>query len=416
MGKRRSLGGNDRGIVEVQLSDGGLSFYTQVWLPKEERSIWVNIGTNLGEARKHKIEIKHDKHGWLARQNRKRVTNDGNLTFGDMTAAYIKDLERRATVRGPDGVKPSSLKAVLARAASLVEFLGTSRVEAIDNGLIEDYKAHRRAATYNTGKFKGKSRRPIGENTLNQQIILLMTIYRWAKNQTPPLIDRLPEIKKISKKGGFKRPVEILEPHEEAALLKVLEDDYATHLAVRFYLATGMREREAIGVTWANIKPEGIELLETKTDAPRTIGINRTIRALIEECRKLSEGKGHLLRDSNGEPYAKSNNAVLALEYRVRQALKRAGIYKVRGSLFNLFRHTTGSRLVQAGMSYGQAAYVLGNSEAVCKQHYVRFDPKAGANIMAVLDKPVAAAGESAAFMDQTIDRPDSLTGESTIN
>ncbi len=146
---------------------------------------------------------------------------------------------------------------------------------------------------------------------------------------------------------------------------------------------------------------------ETKTDAPRTVAYNLTIRSLLEECRKFSD-KGPVLRNAKGKPYAGNPKATTALEHRIRRTLTAAGIHKRRGCLFNLFRHTMGSRLVERGMSFAQTAHVLGNGEDVCRQHYIRFSPTASTDIMAVLDKP--------AFIDQTIDRPHTLPGGSAVN
>ncbi|MCZ6697028.1 MAG: hypothetical protein O7A63_10875, partial [Acidobacteria bacterium] len=67
-------------------------------------------------------------------------------------------------------------------------------------------------------------------------------------------------------------------------------------------------------------------------------------------------------------------------------ALARAGIAKPKGTLFNLFRHTFGSRLAEAGESMATIAKIMGNTEAVCFKHYLKFSPGHLKGAMAKLD------------------------------
>src|SRR5207245_2484659 len=71
---------------------------------------------------------------------------------------------------------------------------------------------------------------------------------------------------------------------------------------------------------------------------------------------------------------------------RVESALERAEIPHSKGTMFNLFRHTFGSRLAEAGVSFGVIARIMGNSAAIAERHYIRFSPSHFKAAMATLD------------------------------
>src|SRR5439155_11512970 len=79
------------------------------------------------------------------------------------------------------------------------------------------------------------------------------------------------------------------------------------------------------------------------------------------------------------------------LARRIESVLGLAVITKVKGTGFNLFRHTFGSRLAEQGVSMATIATIMGNSEAVCMRHYVRFSPAHLKAAMATLDAPTVA-------------------------
>ena len=202
----------------------------------------------------------------------------------------------------------------------------------------------------------------------------------------------------------------MLSEGEEQQLLAALQYDYPTQLAIRLYITSGMRRMEAIELTWPSIRPEGIELERTKTGKPRTISYNLSLSGVLEDCRKLSQ-RGHVLRNGEGKPYADSEKALAALERSIRRGISRAKIRKGRGSLFNLFRHTTGSRLAERGASFGQIANILGNTAQICEKYYIHWSKQAGAATMALLDRPMEYT-----FTDRFTDRTSTGSTRGSVN
>ncbi|MCZ6779277.1 MAG: hypothetical protein O7F16_09960, partial [Acidobacteria bacterium] len=72
--------------------------------------------------------------------------------------------------------------------------------------------------------------------------------------------------------------------------------------------------------------------------------------------------------DSDGKPLERH-----VVTRAVISAFDRAGIPRVRGSALNILRHTFGSRLAEAGQSFGTIATLMGNSAAIAERHYIRF-------------------------------------------
>lgn len=71
--------------------------------------------------------------------------------------------------------------------------------------------------------------------------------------------------------------------------------------------------------------------------------------------------------------------------------MEQAGIAKVKGTGMNLLRHTFGSRLAERGVSMATITTIMGNSEAVCFRHYIRFSPGHLKAAMATRDSPAVA-------------------------
>jgi site-specific recombinase XerD len=100
--------------------------------------------------------------------------------------------------------------------------------------------------------------------------------------------------------------------------------------------------------------------------------------------REIAQGKtpeALVLSDQHGKPWSPWQ-----ADRMVESAMERAGIKKAPGAVFNLLRHTFGSRMAQQGVDMTTLAAIMGNTPAVCYKHYIRFSPGHLRAAMATMD------------------------------
>ncbi len=215
--------------------------------------------------------------------------------------------------------------------------------------------------------YRDKLRRDdYGDSTIRKYVGALGTMYRWAIGRG--LLTANPA-------EGVKRPQEpsrvvvVLSREEEAALLAA--GDPGTQLAVELYLASGMRCGEALRLQWGHIdKAGGAILIHTsKTGKARSIPLNVRLTAILGRAKRHVRSD-YVLRDRQGQPLDR-----YTLTRALLNAMQAAGIAKQQGAVFNLLRHTFGSRMAEAGVDMTTLATIMGNSPDICYRHYIRFSP-----------------------------------------
>lgn len=136
-------------------------------------------------------------------------------------------------------------------------------------------------------------------------------------------------------------------------------------------LNTGMRKNEILTLRWTNIDPEisviTIEHTNTKTKTTRQIPINTVLRMLLLEQKLKSGGNKFIFLSPYGYPYKRHDSIKGAFE----RSCERAGITGLR---FHDPRHTTATRMIEAGASIVAVSRILGHSVIKMTMRYTHPD------------------------------------------
>ncbi|MBI1682324.1 tyrosine-type recombinase/integrase [Caulobacter hibisci] len=153
---------------------------------------------------------------------------------------------------------------------------------------------------------------------------------------------------KFAKPKGAGQRVDYLTPREAAILLGFLPE----HLGrlVTFYLATGCRASEALGLEWRDVSPDGHRVVfwDTKKEYPRGVDLQRRARTMLPD--RLDEAQALVFRNKAGEPWHEYDAVNLMLKRhcarhsptgkRLTKAEVDAGALTFRPVHCHLFRHT----------------------------------------------------------------------------
>ncbi len=247
--------------------------------------------------------------------------------------------------------------------------------------------------------------------TVNRDISALKHILSWAVAEKFLHTHPLAEVKPI--KLDKARIVRYLQAHEEAALLKALDDReerlradrdsanawraerkytllpslrnlaYVDRLkpVVLLSLHTGMRRGEVFNLTWDDADLEWGRVTvrgeTSKSGNTRFIPMNATLRGVLEAWRRQTGGTGYVFPGANGGRLDNCNSSFEAV-------LKAAKIEKFR---WHDMRHHFASKLVQGGVDLYVVKDLLGHSSIVMTERYAHLAPGAGASAVALLDK-----------------------------
>ena len=143
-------------------------------------------------------------------------------------------------------------------------------------------------------------------------------------------------------------------------------------IAAWLALYAGLRRGEVARATWADVSLERGRLTVpiAKTGRRRTVPL---ASALIERLSAVpeSERTGRIVpwQEAMARWEWEASRLLLALQ----DACPDIPADRLR---WNVFRHTFGSLLAQAGVSLDKISAWLGNSPAVCRRHYAGFTPR----------------------------------------
>ena len=161
--------------------------------------------------------------------------------------------------------------------------------------------------------------------------------------------------------SGLKIPtgniqVRWLSNSEIDALYAAIADNSKAWDLVTFYLLTGLRATEILPprLTWANVYQDEL-VLKGKGDKLRHIGLNDTLKAILESRKHLAV------------PFPYAYDGVYQMI--VRKYFRLAGI---QNASLHTLRKTAGARLIQANVDIYRVSKFLGHSSVtVTERHYV---------------------------------------------
>lgn len=128
-----------------------------------------------------------------------------------------------------------------------------------------------------------------------------------------------------------------------------------------------MRKSEILTLKWSNVEFENniitLEHTNTKSKKTRRIFINSVLRKLLLEQKLKSGSSDYVFLSLDGIPYKREDS----LKQAFNGALRRAGI---KGLRFHDLRHTTATRMIEAGASIIAVSKILGHADLKTTMRY----------------------------------------------
>jgi integrase len=337
------------------------TFYGRVWIPSEKKFRYFKLGTAPGDP------------------NRKEPPKSIEQRFRTILGDPEKALERRKKVKpvpGPktlDKLVEEFLKKYQSRGGSTyykdvspswIAFFGkATTIDKITRRRVEDFRDHLRRKEY-------------GDSTVRKYIRALGTMFTWAVGRGYVAVNPASRIQLPPEPN---RNVVYLTDEQEKALLEKLK--VWARPSVAWAIGSGMRLGEILNLRWEDIdRAQGlIKIDKSKTGRARAIPLNAPLLAILEGIPRLIR-----VNQETGKQEAEPK-VFLGAEKRpmdrwrlcgeVDSAFERAELPKPDRALFNLFRHTYGTRLAKMGIPMIKIAQLMGNSPRVVERHYAGFSP-----------------------------------------
>jgi integrase len=326
------------------------TYYGRVYVKAEGRTRYFRLGTGLKASERKYHALLGDPGAALLEREAKPVQR---IAFDALVKLFLGGYRSR----GESGYYGHVSQ-------SWIEYFGKAEAGSITRARVESYRDHLRRECY-------------GDSTIRKYVGALGTMYRWAIGRGLVTMNPAEGVKRPSEPN---REVAVLSRDEETDLLA--KADPQTRPVVDLCIASGMRRGEALDLRWSQIDRHGAAILihKSKTGKGRSIPLNARLTAILDRATRHVRSD-HVLAGREGQPLDP-----FVITRAVESAFDAAGITKHAGAVFNLFRHTFGSRLAEAGHSMATIACIMGNSPAICERHYIRFSPGHLRAAMASLD------------------------------
>jgi excisionase family DNA binding protein len=244
----------------------------------------------------------------------------------------------------------TSWKTDVYRLRRVREFFGELKMSAVTEAKVREFREARLRA--------GRSRL-----TANREIALLKKMFSWGISRGLLATNPAKEVKMFSEFDTARDRV--LRPDEEVRLFAELPA--RTRPVVLTVLHTGLRYREALGLTWDNVDlaRRRIKVEKTKSKRARFIPINSALLNLLEKLRACSKGPRVF-------PFKSVRTGF-------ENACTRAGLADFT---FHDLRRTFGTRLLERGADIVTIQKLYGHSSVLVTQRYLH--PNDGLSIEAV--------------------------------
>ncbi len=318
-----------------------------------------------------------------------KVARREALTVAQLCDDYLASqtfTEKAASTQGVDrGRIERHIKPLLGK--RVADTLTPDDIKRMRDGVT----AGKTAGVFKTDKLRGKAKVKGGPGAARQCVVLLGTMYEWARRENrltcanPAAdVDTAP----IGEREVF------LDGAEYAALFKTLSDmplRIEVANAIRTIALTGARRGEITGLCWRHVDldnarivlPAGEHKTGKKTGKPRIISLPEPV---IDMLREMGAGKPDELvfKPSKGE--------------RISLSKKMADVREAAGLPANVglhgLRHSIASHMAMSGQAQGQIATVLGHRQTSTTERYIHYADKARAELANAAAAPILAAIE----------------------
>ena len=346
---------------------GETVYKARIWIKSRQDFAHFYLGVTLKQAQRKMPEILGDPEAALAQRDERPAP--AAPEFEALVKMFL------ATYKAKGGTSDY----YKSPAASWIAHFGKVPSDRITRAMVEDYRDSLRRAEY-------------GDSTVRKYVGNLSTLYKWAKGRG--LLPDDPALAWSRNGEGVTRPSE---PDHEVDVVSRDEQtkweqatDPLTASIIALFCASGMRAggrgdgEEGLKLKWSQVgRDSGNILIPTsKNHKARAIPINGPLTAALDRVSMRGE---YVLSDEAGKPLD-----YFKVQRLLESALETAGIVK-RGGVFNLMRHTFGSRLAEKNVGFGTIAKIMGNTAAIAERHCIRFSPSHLKAAMAMLDDAVTA-------------------------
>lgn len=301
---------------------------------------------------------------WLAA----RVQRPKNPTVNEIADAYYAD-RLEAEVVYPQTIQ-QRLKPIRA-------FFGSGLVSSVTHERVRSYIRQRRKEGLKPAPGAKNPRTGIVKDaTIDAELRALRQALSWAEKHQ--WIDRAPY---VETPGGNIPRRRFLAPSEVSDLVSALENPKTqahTRTLVLIALWTAQRGVGIRELKWEHVDfersilwfPPGRSRLKNRVSmkiGPALLShLEATKAALFAEAEGEGRAPPEFVVEWRGKPIASARKAFASV-------VARAGLKDVR---FHDLRRTAASLALQRGSSFAEVAALLGDDEAIVRQHYAMFDPE----------------------------------------
>ena len=341
-------------IIKHPRKDGKPAYRIYYYDHQNKRRSKIVLGSKKkAESIAHRIEIEVQdiQHGLRPSPSDKESVNS-------LVSKYMSHM------RG-EGKQPGTITRYKTSLNSFTEFFsGENSIGKVTYALIENFKA-----------FRLKTCSPAGVNVdLRHLRAFLNYCVRMGTLDTSPY-------KGVKQVKVGEQVVRFLRDSEIQNLLDEIHkaDDEDLMDMVLFYLNTGARANEILppNFTWDSVKEDYIELYG-KGDKTRRIGMNETIRTILDKRRHLEH------------PFPFRYEYVYSRI--VKKYYKRSGI---KNANLHTLRKTAGALLIQQGVDIYRVSRFLGHSSVVVtERHYTDLLQKEYSDMTAALENAIPKISE----------------------
>lgn len=311
---------------------------------------------------------------WLA----SRTPKPKNPTVNQIADAYHADRVEAGVVF------PAT---IAQRLKPIREFFGAGLVSSVTHDRVRAYVRKRRGDGIKPAPgAKSPRTGPVKDATIDAELRALRQALAWAEKHG--WIDRAPY---VETPGGNQPRRRFLAPSEVAALVAALEDKKTrshTRTLVLIALWTAQRGVSIRELKWEHVDfergvlwfPPGRSKLKNRVSVkigPALLGHLAHVKAALFAAAEDGErAPPTYVVEWLGEPIASARKAFAGV-------VARAGLKDVR---FHDLRRTAASLALQRGASFAEVAALLGDDEAIVRQHYAMFEPEFLSGIVARLE------------------------------
>ncbi|HXJ81989.1 MAG TPA: site-specific integrase [Candidatus Methylomirabilis sp.] len=273
------------------------------------------------------------------------------ITLADAAARYAQAKARKRTL----GEDKKTLKRLMAH------FGRETRLDKLTADVVSQYRDQRFAAGSKNRKGEDGKPRPLTAAAVNRELALIRHLLNLAHEEWGALA-AVPKVRLEKEPQGRLR---WLTPEEATRLLARCRESKNPTLAdvVEFCLFTGLRQGEALGLTWDRVdRSRGVVLLEvTKSGRRREVPLNSAADAVL--VRRTPRDGGLVFGTASW--------------YAFRSYWEKAvTAAKIDDFRFHDLRHTFASWAVQRGATLQEVKDLLGHSSLAMVMRYAHLSPE----------------------------------------